>query len=74
MELLNDPEVTLQASVDQHLELFTVLSQHFGSFGKCQFNRTIASVIWYMAAGLVTHQINMDILGIEVFQAAAMEV
>ena len=69
MELADHLIVMLQGLVDQDLaEAFGVLVEHLGALFEGEALRAVAAVVRHVAGGLVAHQVDMDVVVIQVLQ------
>ena len=68
MELADHLIVMLQRLVNELAETLGVLVQHLGALGEGEALRAVAAVVGNVAGGLVAHEVNVNVVLIEVLE------
>ena len=68
VELADHLIVMLQRLVDELAEALGVLVQHLGALGEGEALRAVAAVVGNVAGGLVAHEVNVNVVLIEVLE------
>lgn len=68
MELADHLIVMLQRLVDEDTEAVGILVEHFGALLEREALRAVAAVIRHVAGGLVAHQVDMDVVVVQVLE------
>ena len=68
MELADHLIVMLQGLVDENAEALGILVEHLGALLEGQALRAVAAVVRNVAGGLVAHQVDMDVVVVQVLE------